>query len=188
MFGQQEKNYVTAAIYLRVSTQKQVDTGYGLDLQLNSCRMMAQMKNWNVVKVYRDEGISGTLGPSSRPGLKQMLLDSVTGLFEVLIFYNLDRLGRDLGVINKIITDLTNNKIGIVSCKESIDSSTPQGLFVIQLFGGLAQMNRSTGVSTPMSGIKWNRSTIRKILNREDIYNGGLINDNENDIRWPKII
>ena len=34
-------------------------------------------------------------------------------------------------------------------------------------------------VLTPMGGNKWNRSSIRKTLNRLDVYDGGLINDNE---------
>ena len=41
-------------------------------------------------------------------------------------------------------------------------------------------------VLTPMGGNKWNRSTIRKTLNRLDVYDGGLINDNENNIIKPK--
>src|SRR5258708_4641392 len=57
-----------AALYLRVSTDKQ--TVQNQELQL---RQVAERRGWEVVEVYSDAGISGSKGRADRPGLDQML-------------------------------------------------------------------------------------------------------------------
>jgi hypothetical protein len=37
-------------------------------------------------------------------------------------------------------------------------------------------------------GVKWSRDAVKKIINRQDVYLGGIIKDNLHNIRWPKII
>ncbi len=60
-----------AAIYLRVSTEEQAKSGFGLDVQRERCSAMAVAKGWTVdaEHIYRDEGISGTKTAADRPGL-----------------------------------------------------------------------------------------------------------------------
>jgi hypothetical protein len=36
--------------------------------------------------------------------------------------------------------------------------------------------------------VKWSRDAVKKIINRKNDYLGGIIKDNVNNIRWPKII
>ncbi len=110
------------------------------------------MKGWPVVKVYSDEGISGTLSVDKRPGLKTLLEDGEKGMFNVVIFYSLDRLGRTTAIVLKTIESLTNMDIKIVSCKESIDTSSPTGLFILTIFAALAQLERDTIVNRMADG------------------------------------
>lgn len=152
IFNQQGN--LKAAIYIRVSTIKQVNEGFGLDSQKHKCSMMAEMKGWPIVKIYSDEGISGTLGSDQRPGLQSVLNDAKNGMFEVLIFYSLDRLGRTTSIVLKTIEQLTVMNIKIVSCKESIDTSSPTGVFVLTIFAALAQLERDTIVSRMVEGKK----------------------------------
>lgn len=149
---QQNNDNLKAAIYLRVSTTKQVNEGFGLDTQKNRCDMMAQMKGWSIVNIYSDEGISGTLDSDKRPGLRRVLEDAKEKIFDVLIFYSLDRLGRTTSIVLKTIEKLTNMGIKIVSCKESIDTSSPTGVFVLTIFAALAQLERDTIVSRMIEG------------------------------------
>ena len=253
MFGGSAEN-LNCCFYIRVSTTKQAETGYGEDLQETDCRAMAQIKKWNIVKIYKDSGISGTLDEKDRPALKELLQDARDKKFDMVIIYAIDRLGRDTLIINDIIRQLSKSGVGIVSTKESLDSSTPQGKFVINLFAGLAEMDRSnivermkkgkeelrkkkgwTGGILPYGykmvekeitihekeahilrfifekhelgmrpgeiaktmnslnipsrrGVNWSRDSVKKIISREDVYQGGIIKDNLNNIRWPKII
>lgn len=60
-----------AVIYCRVSSDKQVKDGNGLDSQEISCRRYAEINNFKVIKVFKDEGVSGKL--LERPELQNML-------------------------------------------------------------------------------------------------------------------
>jgi DNA invertase Pin-like site-specific DNA recombinase len=61
----------SAAIYIRVSTEEQATSGFGLDVQRERCSAMAVAKGWTVdaEHIYRDEGISGTKTAADRPCL-----------------------------------------------------------------------------------------------------------------------
>ena len=59
-----------AVIYVRVSTESQVD-GYSLADQEDRCRKEAERQGFHVLKVYREEGISAkTL---DRPQLEELM-------------------------------------------------------------------------------------------------------------------
>ena len=57
-------------IYCRVSSDKQVREGNGLDSQESKCRAWCRNKGYEVLKVFKEEGISG--GKHDRPALKEM--------------------------------------------------------------------------------------------------------------------
>ncbi len=61
------KKNPTAIIYVRVSDQKQVDEGNGLDSQEATCRRWAESKDIKILKVFSDGGKSGA--DMSRKGL-----------------------------------------------------------------------------------------------------------------------
>ncbi len=52
-----------AAIYVRVSTDRQTIENQGREL-----RQIAERRGWEVVMEYSDTGISGAKGRDSRPG------------------------------------------------------------------------------------------------------------------------
>ena len=66
-----QNEYHKALIYCRVSSGQQVSEGSGLESQEHRCIAYAQNKGLNVVKVFRDEGISG--GLFDRPAMKELL-------------------------------------------------------------------------------------------------------------------
>ena len=57
-------------IYCRVSSDRQVRDGNGLDSQEAKCRAWCNNKGYEVIKVFKEEGISG--GKQDRPALKEM--------------------------------------------------------------------------------------------------------------------
>ena len=60
-----------AVIYCRVSSTKQVKEGHGLDGQEARCRDFSRTNAFEVVNVFREEGVSGSL--SERPAFFDML-------------------------------------------------------------------------------------------------------------------
>ena len=131
------------AIYLRVSTEEQTK-GYGLEAQRSQCRAMATVKGWQVVQEFADEGISGAKDEVKRPGLKGLIDSAESGEIQAVIIAALDRLGRDTRLILRLVDELNQHSCQIVSCKESIDTTTPTGQFILTVFAGLAQMERDT--------------------------------------------
>ena len=57
-------------IYCRVSSERQVKEGHGLDSQRQKCISYAAGKNYTVVKTIEDRAISGD--DLHRPGLEQV--------------------------------------------------------------------------------------------------------------------
>ena len=77
----------------------------------------------------------------NRPGLKSCLAELREG--DVLIVWKLDRLGRSLSHLLRIIEDLKIRGIAFRSLTESIDTTTPHGSFLFNLFGTLAEYERT---------------------------------------------
>jgi len=141
-----------AAIYLRVSTEEQVQDGYGLDVQRERCRAQAIAKGWEIVQEFTDEGVSGTKDATGRPGLAAMLEAAQTHSIDAVIVLALDRLGRKTSLVLNLVEQLALTNVALVSCKESLDTSTPQGQFVLTMFAALAQLERDTIVERTTAG------------------------------------
>ncbi|MBI1294291.1 hypothetical protein GC175_04955 [bacterium] len=140
------------AIYLRVSTEEQGDK-YGLDVQDTMTRAMATVKQWQVVEPpFVDDGLSGTLDVESRPALAALLAAAEDGKIDAVIVSALDRLGRKTSLVLALVERLAKHGVIIVSCKESLDTSTPSGQFVLTMFAALAQLERDTIVERTTNG------------------------------------
>lgn len=139
----------TAAIYTRVSTTEQAETGYGLASQLEKCKAMATVKGWHVVKHYSDD-VSGT--KSDREGLNELLMDSCSKKFDAVIVAALDRLGRSTKLVLNLVERLDACGVEIVSVKESLDTSTPTGNFVLTILAAIAQLERDNIVARTTDG------------------------------------
>src|SRR5215204_6263519 len=79
-----------AAIYCRVSTDKQERDGFGLDYQERQCRAFAERKGWRVVEqhVYREAHTGMDL--DERPKLNAIRKAVTTRAFDVVVAYNMD--------------------------------------------------------------------------------------------------
>ena len=130
-------------IYLRVSTDEQVANGYGLDAQRSKCHAMAEVKEWDIVREFSDEGISGTLDESDRPGLSAILDAIEAGEINAVIVSALDRLGRSTRLVLRMVEAIEGGA-DLISCKESLDTSTASGRFVLRMFASLAELERET--------------------------------------------
>src|SRR5919108_227902 len=76
-----------------------------------------------------------------RPGLRQALAYVHPG--DCLIVWKLDRLGRSLPHLLQIVTTLHARGGALRSLTEQMDTTTPQGAFLLSVFGALAQYERA---------------------------------------------
>src|SRR4051794_29188200 len=76
-----------------------------------------------------------------RPGLKACLADLRPG--DVLVVWKLDRLGRSLSHLIRIIDEFKGRGVAFRSLTEAIDTTTAHGAFLFNLFGSLAEYERA---------------------------------------------
>lgn len=108
-----------AAIYCRVSTADQAtEDKVSLDEQLGDCEAYAAEQGYEVVRRYRDVK-SGTT--SKRPDFQRMLADASAGEFDAIICWKVDRLGRGLFPMSRLLEVVEPAGIGIEAVKEKVD-------------------------------------------------------------------
>jgi DNA invertase Pin-like site-specific DNA recombinase len=125
----------SVALYARVSTAEQT-----LDSQLRDLREYCRMRGWEAVE-YLDHGISGA--KDSRPGWNACWDAIEKRKHSVLLVHALDRVGRSLPHLVKIISHMSERGLSLVSYRENIDLSTASGRMLAGIFSVLAEYERS---------------------------------------------
>lgn len=132
--------------YARVSTDDQ-----NLDLQRD-----ALVRN-GCATIY-EEKMSGKT--SERPELGQCIKALRSG--DTLVVWRLDRLGRSLSDLIRIVTDLERRGIGFESISEKIDTATAAGKLIFHVFGALAEFERNLIRERTVAGLTAARARGRK--------------------------
>ena len=127
-----------AAIYLRVSTQDQTTSN-----QEHELRQAAERADWQVAKVYRDHGISGAKGRNGRPAFDTLCRDATKRQFDVVMAWNVDRLGRSLKDLVAFLSELHALGIDLFLHQQGLDTTTPAGKAMFQMLGVFAEFERS---------------------------------------------
>jgi DNA invertase Pin-like site-specific DNA recombinase len=110
--------------YTRVSTKKQ-----------NLESQKVALKKYGVDKLY-EEKASGR--NTDRPILNEVI--DYLRPEDILVIYDLSRLGRTVHQVMKLIDYFASNNIGFVSLKENLDISTPMGKAMTSIIAAFNQM------------------------------------------------
>lgn len=132
--------------YARVSTKDQK-----FDLQVDA------LKKANCETIYK-EAVSGV--KANRPVLEEVLSRLRAG--DVLVIWKLDRLGRSLKELVHLANTLLDRQIGLISLNDPIDTTTPQGRLVFNIFASLAEFEREIIKERTEAGLKAARARGRK--------------------------
>lgn len=132
--------------YARVSTHEQ-----NLDLQRD------ELTKAGVEAIYEDKASGKS---AERPELQQCLKALRSG--DMLTVWRLDRLGRNLQDLIRIVTELEAKGVTFKSLKESIDTRGPAGKLVFHLFAALAQFERELVRERTLAGLKAARARGRR--------------------------
>ncbi|WJN62593.1 serine integrase [Streptomyces phage phiScoe1] len=156
-----QRKALRVAIYLRVSTSKQLD-GYGLDVQDERCRAWIdyQLKGTphTIVDVYTDGGVSGKL--AHRDDLDRLTSDIEAGLIDVVVFAKLDRIGRTMRNIHRWVYDATDvvadaatgRKVRIATADGRIDSDDDMFGIQLSLLAYMAEVEHALILERTMGG------------------------------------
>lgn len=124
--------------YIRVSTEEQ-----------NTIRQEILMKDLGVERVYMDKA-SGK-SRTGRPQLEAMMDFVREG--DVVVVESISRFARSTRDLLTLVEQLTEKGVGFVSQKESIDTDTPQGKFMLTVFGAMAELEREQTLQRQREGI-----------------------------------
>ena len=115
--------------------------------------MCIRDRGWTVCPehVYTDAGVSGK-STEGRPAFLAMMEAARAGLVRRIVSLKLDRLARNPRDFLALVDELHALGCDLVLIHESFDTSTPQGKFVLQMFAGLAELERTTIADRVMSG------------------------------------
>ena len=138
----------TVVIYTRVSTEKQTT-----DSQLASLREYCARDDWQHVQVITDT-ISGTL-KISRKGLDHLMKAVRAGKIDVVLCYNLDRLGRSLSHLVQLLGEFAAHKVALIVPGQGINtsSSNPASTLLLNMLGAIAQFEHSIVVERVNAGL-----------------------------------
>lgn len=124
--------------YVRVSTEEQ-----------ETARQEAIMKNYGVEKIY-SEKLSGK--NTDRPEFQKMIDFLREG--DTLYVESISRLSRSIRDLLKTVDILAEKGVILISDKEKIDTNTPNGRFMLSIFGALSELEREQTLQRQREGIE----------------------------------
>lgn len=155
-----KENKMRVGIYIRVSTDEQVD-GFSLSAQQSRCEALAIAKGWDVGQIYSDLARSGK--DLKRPQYEAMIKDLEAGLIQGVIIFKLDRLSRSPKDTYSIIEQFNKSKWALCSVSESLDISSPAGVMLVQVLASFAQYERATIKARMVEGFEEKRKQGGKV-------------------------
>lgn len=118
------------------------------DLDQNTIRQEIIMQELGVEKVYIEK-ISGK--DTNRPQLQEMMRFIREG--DVLIVESISRFARSTRDLLDLVEQLRNKGVQFISQKESIDTESPQGKFMLTVFAAMAELERDQILQRQKEGI-----------------------------------
>jgi site-specific DNA recombinase len=129
------------AVYLRVSTEEQRER-QSISTQREFAERYCSLHQLNVIQVYADDGVSGTIPLESRPEGGRMLKDARSKKFNQILVYKLDRLGRETRLILNGVAELEKDGVRVKSMTEEFDTATSSGRLMLTMLSGFAAHER----------------------------------------------
>ena len=136
------------ALYVRVSTDQQTIKNQERELQA-----VAERHGWQVVAVFKDQGISGAKGRDGRPGLDKLLQAVARKEVDMVAAWSVDRLGRSLQDLVHILQELHAKGVDLFLHQQGLDTSTPSGRAMFQMLGVFAEFERAIIRERVMAGL-----------------------------------
>lgn len=124
--------------YARVSTDEQATEAQEMELRSAGCDSIVQEH--------------GSGASRARPALSSALREIGAG--DTLVVVRIDRLARSVSHLLAVIEDLIERRAHFRSLRDPIDTTTPQGMFSLQVLGAVAQLERALISERTKAGIK----------------------------------
>ena len=136
---------LTAAIYVRVSTQDQKH-----DMQLTELRGYCERMGWAAAE-YAEKQSS----VKRRPVLEQLLADARLRKFDVVLVWKIDRFARSMKQFTSNILALDQAGVRFIAPNQGIDTDrqNPMGKFLMHIMAAFAELEREMIVERVNAGL-----------------------------------
>jgi DNA invertase Pin-like site-specific DNA recombinase len=129
-------------LYLRVSGKSQVE-GDGFARQETAIRAYAKAHDINLVRMFKEEGVSGTKELADRPAFVAMMEALHSNGVKLVLVENLSRLARDLMIQESILHDLKRHGFQLISVAEpDLCSDDPSRKLMRQIMGAFHEYEK----------------------------------------------
>lgn len=118
-------------------------------IEQNEARQLKMMTEQNAEKIFTDKASGKN---TDRQEFKAMMSFVRTG--DIVIVESISRIARNTRDLLSIVSELTEKGVEFVSLKENIDTTTPQGRFMLTVFGALAELERENILERQREGIE----------------------------------
>ena len=118
-------------------------------VEQNEARQLQTAREIGADKVFIDKASGKN---TDRPELKKLLDFVREG--DSLYCSDFSRLARNTRDLLSIVEQLQAKNVQFVSMKEAVDTSTPQGRFMLTVFGAMAELERETILQRQREGIE----------------------------------
>lgn len=124
--------------YIRCSTIEQ-----------NEARQVKMMQEQKAEKMFIDKASGKN---TDRAAFKEMMSFVRSG--DMVIVESISRIARNTRDLLSIVSELTEKGVEFISLKENIDTTTPQGRFMLTVFAALAELERENILERQREGIE----------------------------------
>jgi DNA invertase Pin-like site-specific DNA recombinase len=111
--------------------------------QERKLQAIAERIGWTVVKVYRDQGVSGAKSRQDRPAFDTLCKDASRRQFDLIAAWSVDRLGRSLQDLIGFLTEIHALGVNLFLHQQGVDTITPAGKALFQMMGVFAEFERA---------------------------------------------
>ncbi|TBL77413.1 recombinase family protein [Paenibacillus thalictri] len=141
------------ALYIRSNQAETVPNANSTEIQMINLKAQCQQEGKEIVEIYIDEGVSGT-DWGQLHSLNRLLREAKEGKFDEVKVYDLSRISRKSIDLLEVASFLGKHKIALYTIAERLDTTSPMGLFALQMMAAIREFDPTRAEATVLIN-KW---------------------------------
>jgi len=162
--------------YLRVSGIGQI-RGDGFIRQQEEIERLSKATGIEIVRYYREEGVSGTADEADRPAFQEMVSAILKNGVRTIVIEGMDRLAREYRIQESLVIYLASKDITLISARTGEDvteamQADPMRKALIQMQGIFSELEKSMLVKKLKAARERKREQTGKCEGRKSLKEG----------------
>jgi site-specific DNA recombinase len=146
-----ENSKTNVVIYCRVSTDEQAQKGFSLDYQEESLKRYCDSRNYNIVKVYREDHSAKNFNRPEWSKLKTYVKSNKKEIHKVL-FAKWDRFSRNVEQALTVLREFDSIGVELNATEQYLDTSNSDNKMVLAIYLTAGEVERDKISSRTIAG------------------------------------